>query len=296
MKTRNLIPALWLAAAAFFIPLASAQEGRGDVVYVPTPQIVVDEMLGLAKITSKDYLIDLGSGDGRFVITAAKVFGARAMGVDLDTYLLGIARKNAKEAGVDNKVVFLEQNLFETSIEGATVISSYLLPEMNLRLRPKILALPPGTRVVAHDYHMGDWYPDDQKTLSVPEKKVGNPGVSYLYLWYVPAKVAGRWESTVDGTKYEFDLNQLFQNVTGTVKAGAAVGKFASKVKGEDVTFLVARTDGLARHEFTGKIAGDTMTGTVKIGEGAQTKTVPWSAKLATRRDVARPGDEIAGR
>lgn len=296
MRTKNLLSGMLLAVTSLFAPLSMAQEGRGDVVYVPTPQIVVDEMLGMAKVNGNDYLIDLGSGDGRFVITAAKQFGARAMGVDLDTYLLGIARKNAKEAGVEDKVVFLEQNLFETSIAGATVISSYLLPQMNLKLRPKILALPPGTRVVAHDYHMGDWYPDDQKTLVVPDKKVGNPGFSYVYLWYVPAKIAGTWESTVDGTKYEFDLQQLFQNITGSVKAGATQGRFASKVKGEDVTFLIARTDAMQRHEFAGKIRGDVIEGTVKIGEGAQTKQMPWTAKLTSRRDVQRAGDEVSDR
>src|SRR5687767_10577631 len=187
MKKLGLVLALPLTALS---APAAAQEGRGDVVYVPTPQIVVDEMLRMAKIGPKDFLIDLGSGDGRFVITAAKKFGSQGFGVDLDTYLLRIARENAKKEGVAERANFVEQNLFETDLGKATVISSYLLPEMNLKLRPKILALKPGTRVVAHDYHMGDWYPDEQKDVPVPEKVVGNPGVSYLYYWVVSARVA----------------------------------------------------------------------------------------------------------
>src|SRR5688500_12598235 len=130
---------------AFAAPL-SAQEGRGDVVYVPTPQVVVDEMLTMAKIGPKDFLIDLGSGDGRIVVTAAKKFGAQGFGVDLDSYLLKLARESAKKEGVTERAQFVEQNLFETDLGRATVISSYLLPEMNLKLRPKILALKPGTR------------------------------------------------------------------------------------------------------------------------------------------------------
>src|SRR4051812_44925095 len=167
------------SSAAFFSGAASSQEGVGDVVYVPTPQVVVDEMLRMAKIGPKDFLIDLGSGDGRFVITAAQQFGAQGFGVDLDTYLLRQARSNAQKAGVADRAQFVQQNLFETDLTKATVISSCLLPEMNLKLRPKILALKPGTRVVAHDYHMGSWYPDDQRDIPVPEKKVGAAGVSY---------------------------------------------------------------------------------------------------------------------
>ena len=195
-------------------PPAWPQEGRGDVVYVPTPQVVVDEMLTMAKIGPKDFLIDLGSGDGRIVITAAKKFGSQGFGVDLDAYLLRLARDGAKKEGVADRASFVEQNLFETDLGKATVISSYLLPEMNLKLRPKILALKPGTRVVAHDYHMGDWYPDAQKDIPVPEKVVGTPGVSYIYLWTVPARVAGKWQAQLNvagkDTPFEISFDQLF--------------------------------------------------------------------------------------
>src|SRR5688572_32552636 len=211
----------WIAALALALaaPGALAQEGQGDVVYVPTPQVVVDEMLRMAKVGANDYLIDLGSGDGRIIITAATKLGARGFGVDLDTYLLKIANDSARKEGVADRARFVEQNLFETDLSPATVITSYLLPEMNLKLRPKLLALKPGTRVVAHDYAMGEWDADEEKTLIVPEKTVGDPGKSYIYSYVVPARVAGRWESELAlGSKpvpWQFPFEQHYQYVRG---------------------------------------------------------------------------------
>jgi len=195
MKPAALMQGILALTLVLLAPAATAQDGRGNVIYVPTPQIVVDEMLSMAKVGPNDFLIDLGSGDGRIVITAAKKLGARGFGVDLDTYLLKVANNAAKKEGVADRARFIEQNLFETDLGQATVITSYLLPEMNERLRPKLLALKPGTRVVAHDYAMGDWDADDDKTLIVPEKVVGDPGKSYIFLWIIPARVAGSWES-----------------------------------------------------------------------------------------------------
>ena len=293
-----------IAAAAFagFSAPASSQEGRGDVVYVPTPQIVVDEMLRMAKIGPNDYLIDLGSGDGRFVITAAKKFGARGFGVDLDTYLLRLARKNAQTEGVTDRANFIEQNLFETDLSQATVVSSYLLPEMNLKLRPKILALKPGTRVVAHDYHMGEWYPDDQRDLPVPEKKVGTPGISYVYLWYVPARVAGKWQTQLNvagkDVPYEIAFDQSFQILEGTMRGGAETATLRGRLRGDEITFTTQPkgSPGNLRHDFSGKVSGDTMSGTVKIGEGASARQANWTAKLVARGEMRRAKDEIAER
>ena len=141
MKLAKILSGAALLLLGTMMLPAAAQEGRGDVVYVPTPQISVDTMLQMAKIGPKDFLIDLGSGDGRIVITAASKFGASGFGVDLDTYLLKLANQNAKKAGVTDKVRFVEENLFETDLSRATVISTYLLPEMNLKLRPKLMAL-----------------------------------------------------------------------------------------------------------------------------------------------------------
>ncbi len=290
-------------AAAFFCMVAlaagaPAQTGVGDVVYVPTPQLVVDEMLLMGKVNRNDYLIDLGSGDGRFVITAAKKHGAKALGVDLDTYLLKIANENARKEGVNDRVTFREQNLFETDISAATVVSTYLLPEMNLRLRSKIMRLKPGTRVVAHDYSMGDWYPDEQKTLVVPEKKVGNAGISYIYYWVVPALAAGKWQSqiNVDGkdVPYEFDMLQFFQNIDGDAAAGGARGEMRGKMVGEHIRFSVTGKGAqkIERHEFTGQLNGESITGTVRIDDGPAAKQAVWTAKRIKRGELTRAQDE----
>ncbi len=279
-------------ALALVAPLAgwSAEErerGVGDVVYVPTPQVVVEEMLAMAKTGPKDFIIDLGSGDGRMVITAAKKFGARGFGVDLSDELLAEARANATAAGVADRAEFRKQNLFETDLKQATIISTYLLPEMNEKLRPKILALPPGTRVVAHDYHFGDWPPDEQKTIPVPEKIVGTPGISYTYMWVVPAKVGGRWTSEFKhgavATTCEFEFTQTYQVISGSAKIGAQTVKLPdSRIKGDQIEFavLVKAGDAATRHEFHGTIKGDTIDGTVSIGSGSTAKQLPWSAKL----------------
>ena len=154
--------------------LALAQDekerGVGNVVYVPTPQVVVDEMLRMAKVGPADFVIDLGSGDGRMVRTAAKKFGARGFGVDLSDDLLRESNALALSDGIADRARFIKEDLFETDLTKATVITSYLLPEMNQKLRPKILNLKPGTRVVAHDYHMGEWPSDENKEIIVPEK------------------------------------------------------------------------------------------------------------------------------
>ncbi len=289
--------AAWMAAAPSW-----AQTGKGDVVYVPTPQIVVDEMLGMAKINANDYLIDLGSGDGRFVITAAKKHGAKALGVDLDTVLLKVANDNARKENVSDRVTFREQNLFETDITAATVVSTYLLPEMNLKLRSKIMRLKPGTRVVAHDYNMGDWYPDEQKTLVVPEKKVGNAGISYIFYWVVPALAAGKWQSTINlGGKdvpYEFDMEQFFQNIDGEARAGGATGDMRGKMTGEQVKFSLTGKGAqkIERHEFQGQMAGESITGTVRIGDGAAARQVAWTAKRIKRGELVRAQDEPTGK
>jgi hypothetical protein len=265
---------------------ARAQEGVGDVVYVPTPQIVVDTMLSMAKVGPNDYIIDLGSGDGRVVITAAKKYGARGFGVDLDRVLLKRATEAASREGVADRAHFVEQNLFETDLSSATVITSYLLPEMNEKLRPKILALKPGTRVVAHDYHMGEWRPDDNDTLSVPEKTVGNPGVSYIFLWYVPANAAGKWQASVPvGGKtlaVDVDFSQRFQILSGSAHVNQQTAQIqGARLRGENVTFWLNTGAGqsLVRHEFNGKVEGDTITGTLRVHAGKKVDQVPFTAK-----------------
>ena len=271
-------------------PRAWAQEGVGDVVYVPTPQIVVDEMLRMVKVGPRDFVIDLGSGDGRMVITAAKKFGARGFGVDLDPVLLKLSNENAQREGVADRARFIEQNLFETDLSQATVITSYLLPEMNEKLRPKILNLRPGTRVVTHDYHMGEWHAEEMITLDVPEKKVGNPGKSYVYRYIVPAKIAGRWQSQfTSGThpaNLEFDFEQRFQMFDGVARSGSQkITLRVPKLEGDQLSFqfFTKPGDSSTRHEFKGTVKGDLIEGTLRRGAGAETKQVPWTAKLVKR-------------
>ena len=161
-------------------------EKEPEVPYVPTHERIVAEMLKVAKVGKNDVLYDLGSGDGRIPITAAKRFGTRGVGVDIDPVRITEARENAKKAGVTDKVKFMQQDLFETDIKEATVVTLYLLPEVNMRLRPKLLAdLKPGTRVVSHNYDMGDWKPLQTITLKVPEEHM-------IYYWVVPPKTGSR--------------------------------------------------------------------------------------------------------
>jgi hypothetical protein len=277
-------------AAAVFSAAGRAQEGVGDVVYVPTPQVAVDEMLKMAKVTANDFVIDLGSGDGRIVITAAKKFGARGLGVDLDKVLLKRAHEGAKREGVTDRVQFVEQNLFETDLSRATVITSYLLPEMNEKLRPKILALKPGTRVVAHDYDMGEWQPDEEKTLNVPEKTVGDPGKSYVFFWVVPAAIAGQWESLVytggRGMIYEFDFDQSFQRVSGDLRVDGKNARLPIfNVRGDRVSFEIdaPQGTGLVKHRFQGQVRRDQIEGTVTI---AGQKPLKWTARLKKRGEL----------
>lgn len=295
---RKMIGRIVLAAVIAAALPAAAQSGKGDVVYVPTPQIVVDTMLEMVKVGPGDFVIDLGSGDGRIVITAAAKFGARGFGVDLDPVLLKMANQNAQKAGVTDKVHFVEENLFKTDLSRATVITSYLLPEMNLRLRSRIMALKPGTRLVAHDYSFGDWDPDEQRELIVPEKKVGNPGISYVFAYIVPARVPGRWQSlvSIDGreTPLEFNLNQSFQEVDGKVEIRDRSLDLRGRLTGERIRLLAGGRNGVARHEFTGQVQGDQIKGTLAIGEGASRQQLPWVAKLVQRGELKRAADEPA--
>lgn len=194
----------------------------GDTPYVPTPQNVVDMMLEVAKVGPKDYVIDLGSGDGRMIITAAKKRGARGFGVDLDRHLVDRANKLAAKAGVADRAKFYDRDLFETDLSRATVVTIYLLPEVNLMVRPKLLdTLKAGTRIVSHDYDMGEWQPELAMTLDAPDKPVGRDRKSKVFYWVVPAKASGKWRWQLAGggkpQTFELALNQMFQNLEGKI-------------------------------------------------------------------------------
>lgn len=293
---RTLAVALLLAA-----PGIGAQEGEGDVIYVPTPQEVVDEMLNMAKVAPGDFVIDLGSGDGRIVITAASKHGARGFGVDLDRVLLKRATENARMAGVDDRAKFYERDLFEIDLTPATVITTYLLPELNLKLRPRILALKPGTRVVTHDYDMDDWFPDAQKVIPVPGKEVGDEGRSYVFLYIVPSRMAGEWRSEIGqpgGTlTYDFSFDQEFQFVEGMVRVGKREGKVPEfRLRGDGFEFTTRLITGgrVVTHRFNGTVKNGLLEGTVTLGPGKNERARPWVARLIRARQVSYGGDRPA--
>ena len=177
------------------------------------------------------------------------------------------------------------------------MISTYLLPEMNLRLRPKFMALKPGTRIVTHDYNLGQWDPDEERELIVPEKKVGNPGVSYLFSYVVPARVPGKWQSLVNiggrDTPLEFNLEQEFQEVEGKVEIRDRSAGLRGRITGENIRIVAGGRDGMARHEFAGRISDGTIQGTLVIGEGASRQQVAWTAKQVQRGELKRASDEL---
>ena len=271
-----------LLAAVPIVPVGA--QDYGDTPYVQTPQNVVDRMLETAKVTSKDYVIDLGSGDGRMIITAAKRYGARGFGVDLDRRLVTLANQNAVKAGVADRAKFYERDIYQTDLSPATVVTIYLLPEVNLMMRPRLFnMLKPGTRVVSHDYDMGEWPPDQTFTMEAPNKPVGRDKTSKVFYWVVPAKAAGkwRWRITDGGTTRDFELslNQNFQKVEGTVTTdGKTVNIEDAKLSGDTLTF-VAKLDGSTRQEYSGRIVNNGIDGTVRTSRGgAQAQQAAWSA------------------
>lgn len=204
-----------LAALALAIGLHGASRAQDEVPFITTPDPVTLAMLQLAGVRSTDFVVDLGSGDGRIVITAAKRFGARGLGVEIDPTLVARSRDNARAAGVADRVEFRVQDLFQTDLSVAQVVTLYLLPEVNLQLRPRLLDMAPGTRIVSHDWDMGDWQPDRQLTLDVPEKAIGRDKRSTVYLWLVPARVQGLW-CTAGGS---LAVTQRFQAFSATLSA-----------------------------------------------------------------------------
>lgn len=203
-----------------------------EVPFVATPDNVTLAMLQLAGVGPEDYLIDLGSGDGRIVIVAASRFGARGLGVEYVAELVQKSRDNARLAGVGSRAFFRKQDLFETDLSPASVITLYLLPEVNLRLRPRILALRPGTRVVSHDWDMGDWPPDKTVVVDVPDKEVGHEKKSRVHLWVVPARVAGLWCGTGKQKGSVLKLEQQYQRFRGELAGAGATMPFEGRIEG----------------------------------------------------------------
>ena len=232
------------------------QAGK-DVVWVPTPQALVDKMLEMAKVTPRDYLIDLGSGDGRTVITAAKQ-GVRALGIEYNPDMVELSVRNAAAAGVSDKASFVKADLFESDFSKATVITMFLLPDINLRLRPKLLDLAPGTRLVSNSFRMEAWEPDETATIA-------GDCVQWCtaLLWIVPAKVAGTWQMP----QGDLTLTQEFQMISGTLGSTPITN---GRLRGNEITFTVGAT------QYSGQVNGSSMAGTVTGGSNGK-----WSA---TRR------------
>jgi precorrin-6B methylase 2 len=222
------------------------QAGK-DVVWVPTSQVLVDKMLDMAKVTPEDFVMDLGSGDGRTVITAAKR-GARAMGIEYNPDMVELSIKNAKAAGVTDKATFVKADLFETDFSKATVVTMFLLPQINIKLRPKILEMRPGTRIVSNTFTMEDWEADETAV-------VAGDCTSWCtaLFWIVPAKVEGVWKMP----QGELTLKQQFQMLSGTLGSNAISN---AKMRGSDISFTAGGT------LYTGRVNGATMSGTAVGG------------------------------
>jgi SAM-dependent methyltransferase len=240
------------------------QSGK-DVVWVPTPQALVDRMLDLGRVTAADYVIDLGSGDGRTVITAAKR-GARALGIEYNPDMVALSQRNAAKEGVSGKATFTKADLFESDFSQATVITMFLLPDINLKLRPKILGLKPGTRIVSNSFTMGEWQHD--RSVHATDKE-GCQSYCTAYLWIVPAQVEGSWKLP----EGELTLKQSFQMITGTLRAGGKETAIKGRLSGDQISFKAGNA------QYRGRVAANGIKGTVKAGSG----TTEWSATRSSR-------------
>ncbi|MBX3651805.1 MAG: class I SAM-dependent methyltransferase [Burkholderiales bacterium] len=243
---------------------------------MPTPHVVIEEMLRLAKVTPQDFVMDLGSGDGRVLISAAQKFGARGIGVDLDGELIAESIESAKVAGVSDRVQFLQQDLFKTDLGQATVITMYLLPGVMARLQPRLLELKPGTRLVSHDFRIGDWKPD--VTTQIRKN---------AFLWIVPAKVEGRWQLTMalPGGEHRMDLElrQKYQEIDGFGQFGDRPSQiWEPRLSGDRLSFVIVDDrdrDNEAALYFEGQIKGDVIEGQLRRGAGKAQTVHGWRAQ-----------------
>jgi SAM-dependent methyltransferase len=232
MQPRRQHACRLLCALALACAWPVALRAQDEVPFITTPDNVTLAMLELAQVGPTDFVLDLGSGDGRIVIQAAKRFGARGLGVEIVPELVERSRKNADLAGVGHSARFVVQDLFGTDLSVATVITMYLLQEVNLQLRPSLLALRPGTRVVSHDWDMGDWKPDRTVTVDAPDKAVGLEKRSRLHLWVVPVKASGIWCGTGAHGGVRLRLAQRFQTFDSTLAAAGATHSMAGRING----------------------------------------------------------------
>jgi hypothetical protein len=292
-QTRTLLGHFLAFCLAMPAAQAPSQE-LSKLPYVPTPQIVVDEMLKLANVTAKDFVVDLGSGDGRMIISAAKTFKASGLGVDIDAKLVELSNKEANAQGVGDRAKFIEQDMFKADLSKATVVTLYVLPDFMEKLRPKLMAeMKPGTRIVAHDYYMSEWYPDRRIELTVPEKvKANGTDKAYLYLWVVPSAVSGQWCMNFDlGTGKPqwvvLSFNQRYQMLAAAAESVLAPLNIESPtLKGDEIDFVL--TIGASNFRFSGKVQGDKIEGAAV--SPASPIPIPWRANkiMADNKCVLR--------
>ncbi len=273
MRARLVAVALALCAGAAFAQSpapAAPQLGQvsKDSVWVPTPERMIRRLMQLADVGPADLVIDLGSGDGRMPIHAARHFGARAIGVELEPNLVELSERSAREQGVADRVQFLKQDLYEADLSKATVLALYISPGVMAKLKPRLLQLAPGTRVVSHHFTLGDWEPDE--TVRV-ENRTG-------YLWVVPANLTGTWTVATGADRFEMRVSQDHQQLTvqGT-RGGKSIHVLGARVRGTEVRFTAFDAEGNTRH-YNGRIDGDRMSGD---SEGIDLPRLAWSA---TRR------------
>jgi SAM-dependent methyltransferase len=273
-RWRRYLPYLLAAAVCLIAPATHAQFPY-DVPYVPTPPVVVEEMLRLANVGPDDFVVDLGSGDGRILIAAARKFGARGVGVDLDPDRIEESVYNAQLQGVSERVAFQRQDLFKFDISQATVLTMYLLPSVNMKLRSRLLReLKAGTRIVSHDFDMEDWQPDQKSTVR-----------KNVFLWIVPAQAGGRWRTTVAlpaGSRgYDIEIRQKFQEIDGLARYEKKVaGLWNPVLRGDRISFVIVDDSGPVDSNlyFEGRVTGDSMEGTIRRGVGKDETRIPWRA------------------
>jgi hypothetical protein len=263
-----------LAALALALPAAAqkdkeyephvGQPGK-DVIWVPTPDDVVERMLRMAQVTASDYVVDLGAGDGKIAIAAAKKFGARSLGIEYNPDMARHAQRNVERAGVAGRAKILQGDIFATDFTQATVVTMYLLPALNLKLRPQILAMRPGTRVVSHSFSMDDWEADEVSSLEGRR----------AYFWVVPASVAGGWTlELADGgggaERLDLTLEQRYQKIEGSVALGPIAGGLReAQLRGARISFAYVDNRGV-RRELSGRVSGSRMEGTFRGDNGAE--------------------------
>jgi len=240
------------------------QAGK-DVIWVPTPDEVVQRMLRMAQVTANDYVVDLGAGDGKIAIAAAKTMGARSLGIEYNPDMAKHAQRNVEKAGVQGKAKVVQGDIFASDFTSATVITMYLLPALNMKLRPQILAMRPGTRVVSHSFTMEDWEPDE--TSSMDGRRA--------YLWIVPANVMGSWNVEMGGERADLTLEQKFQKLEGHVQLGTIQGGLReARLRGFLISFAYVDNTGV-RRDFTGRVTGTKMEGSFRSDSGAEGR---WTA------------------